>query len=163
MSTLKLNETSAVAALTLQVDNFFLSSSEMKEIIAAQIARMTNKRIVMEISGLVAEAFDNIVQCPYENTCNGACFVIHNVLEQLLLDVLPKDMMGDILHNWISPHFNSDDAAEKIDRRLLSTISSTAPTAVFIQRMVGYFMVHGRTVPKLEEQICALVPNRSAN
>lgn len=63
----------------------------MEERITAQTARMRKKMAAEEISALVAEFFDDILQCAYETERTGVRSFIYKVVEQVLLNLLRRE------------------------------------------------------------------------
>lgn len=74
-------ETPTVAGSKPQVENIVPSNRRMDEMIAVQIARETEKMANKEISALVAEFLENILQCTYDKERTGVRSVTYNVVE----------------------------------------------------------------------------------
>lgn len=86
----------------------------MEELITVQIAHTMEDMVAEEISVHVAESFDDTLKCAFENARTGGCSVISNVVEQVLLALVRRDVIGEALDRNISSYFNSSDAIEKV-------------------------------------------------
>lgn len=102
--------------------------------IAAQFARTTKTMVVKEISALVPESSYGILQCDYDKACTGVFPAINTVVEQVLFDLLPRDLIARPLDSRISTYFTSGYAADKVCRELYSTNSFMSSISAFIQR-----------------------------
>lgn len=101
------------------------------------------------------------MQCAYENASTVVCSVIHNVVEQVLLYLIPKDVIGENLNKHISTYFNSDDATSKICVKPLSINSFMDPIAASMQSSTSKPINAQRPATKMEEKMNALIPNQA--
>lgn len=103
------------------VDNVVQSKTYLEERIAAQIACATQNMVAKAISGLIVECLDGIQAWAYENASTGVSLVFYSVIQQVLQDLLRRDVIGNALDRHISTFFNSSDATDKFCRKLLSS------------------------------------------
>lgn len=71
-------------------------------------------------------------------------------MEQVLFDLLRSRVTGETVNKHISNYLNSNDAADKICGRLLSTNSFTAPIDAFIQHRPRKALAADRVVTEME-------------
>lgn len=105
--------------------------------IPTQIACTKMQRATKKFSALVAESFDDILPLPQENIRSGVRSVIYKVLEQVLLELLRRDMIDETHNRHIFSNFKGCNAADKVCGKLLSTNSCIAPTVAFNQYRTG--------------------------
>lgn len=87
-------ETLPVVALKPKVSNVVPSISEMELMVAAQTDCMMKQKVAKDVSALVAKSLGDILQWAHEIARSGVCIVIYNVEEQVLLDLLRRDMIA---------------------------------------------------------------------
>lgn len=63
---------------------------------------------------MVAESFQYILQCTYENARTTNCSVIYIVVEQVRERLLHQDVVEETLNRRFSTNFNTASAADKV-------------------------------------------------
>lgn len=101
--------------------------------VAKQVVRTTEQLGFKGIQLLVAELVDDILECANQKARVKARSIVYNVVEQILLDLLSRELMEEILANYIVKYFDTTDTAYRVGQKLLSTNSFMAPIATFIQ------------------------------
>lgn len=91
------------------------------QLFAAHVVCSTGQLGVKEISTLVVDFLNHILQCGYEKWKTGVHSVVNSVVEQLLFDWLRREVMDDILEKHIANYFDSSDATNKSGGKLLCT------------------------------------------
>lgn len=98
----------------LQTDNVVLSTRKMKAKIALQIPLTTEQMVVKEISAVLAESPVEIPQCLWNNARNAVRSVIYDVVDQVLLNLLRRDVISESLYSHICTYFTSNNVTEKL-------------------------------------------------
>lgn len=83
--------------------------------------------------------------------------VIYSAIEQVLLNLLRRDVIGETLDMHLCTCFNSWEAADRAGGKLLSTNFSRAPIAAFIQGKTENDTTAERVATEIEEQMNALI------
>lgn len=89
---------------------------------------------------MVEKALDEVLRKTFHNGQSGVGSVVYNVVEQIMLDLLFKDVIGECFDAHIAKAVDMDEAAEGFWSRLLSSSSLMAPIATFIRQKtdMGY-------------------------
>lgn len=98
----------------------------IEAMVATQIAGTMEKTVAQEISSFSPDSLDNILQCTYENARAGIFPIISNIVEQVILDLLRRDMIGKTPFEHISSYFDFIDAVNRVQGRLLLAYSFLA-------------------------------------
>lgn len=87
-----------------------------------------------DIPGFVMASLDDNLQWMYETAPAGDRSVLDNAREQILLDLLRREVIGDILNKHITKCFGTPDTADQASPKLLSANPFMAPIQAFIHR-----------------------------
>lgn len=80
------------------------------------------------------ELVDDILCTIYHNSQSGIFSVVNNVLGQVKLDRLSKEVIGETPNAYIAKSFDMDAAADSLSKKRLSSSSYTGQIATFVQR-----------------------------
>lgn len=86
---------------------------------------------------LVDESFDDMLCFSYHSAQSGFRSVVYIVLEQVLLDLLHKDVISDTMDALMTKCFDTCAAAKKLSKSLLKLSSFMAPLVTFVQRQIS--------------------------
>lgn len=142
-----------------QTDNVVPSHGEIETMIAAQVKRATKQIVAKEITTLVEESLDDILQCAYENARSGVRSVVYNVVEQVVFDLIRQDVIGETLDKHISAYLDTENAADKVCDKLLSNNSFMTPIATFVKRKTNETIAAERVVAKMKEHLHITAPD----
>lgn len=120
------------------------------------------KKVIKEISALVVESLDDILQLAYLNKRTGICSVIYDVDEQVLLHLIRRDVICETLDRHTSTYFNFDDADAKVFGQLFSTNSFITPIAVVILCINGKDLTVRSVSIKIQEELIMLIQDTAA-
>lgn len=109
--------------------------------------------VAKEISTLVAESLDDILQCVYKNANTGARSIVYIVVEQILFDLLRRGVIFETLDMHIFTCVKSSNADDKVCENLFSDNSFTAPIPNFIQLKTDEQIAAERVATKMEQQL----------
>lgn len=70
----------------------------------------------------------------YRNSQSGIRSVVYDVDEQLMLDLLRKDVIGEKLDRHIAKFFDTEAATDGLSKKLMTSSSFMAPIATFVSR-----------------------------
>lgn len=70
---------------------------------------------------MVKEALDDVLRKMLHNTQRGVQSIIYNFVEQVVLDLLLKDVIGKSLNAHTLKSFDTDASAEGLRKRLLTS------------------------------------------
>lgn len=101
--------------------------------IADQVAHMEKQIVAKEVTTFVEDSFHEIMHCLYATSRTGVCSVIYIVVEQLICDLQPREVMHEVFDKHIAKYFGTSDAADKISLKLLFTNMFMGSIAMFIQ------------------------------
>lgn len=82
---------------------------------------------------MVEEALDDVQSRMYHRAQSGVLSVVFNVVEQVILDLLPKDVIGKLLEAHIAKSYDTDECAEGLLKRLLTSNYFMSPLATFVR------------------------------
>lgn len=100
-----------VAESKQNANSVIMSSRNLKEMIAEETGPATEKIFTREASTLfVYESFLYILQCAYNSAQLGGRSLIYNAVEQVLLDLFRRGVIGKTLDRNISSYFKSSKA-----------------------------------------------------
>lgn len=85
-----------------EVDNVTTSYSEIERTVATQGTRIMELLIAKKIPTPVANSMDDIWAFGQEKERTRACSVVHNVMEQILYDLLRGGVIDEITNNHIA-------------------------------------------------------------
>lgn len=83
------------------------------DFIDGKVKPAVRQLIVKELTDRVEEMFRDIMQTSYHIVQTGQRSVIYKVLEQVMLDMLQKDVIEDIIDTHIKKPLDTRNAAEK--------------------------------------------------
>lgn len=106
----------------------------IESVVAKQVAGEMEQLVSKEILTLVADSLSDILQWSYEKARTGARSVFYNVVEQMVFDMLRYERIDEFLDNRITKYFDTNDPADKVGGKLLSTNAFMAPIIKFVQR-----------------------------
>lgn len=130
-------ETPFMDEMKSQIRKVAPSYNETDSIIPTQVVSMTEQMVAKKFSTLVVESSIAIWQCSYEEARMGALLVFRNVVEKIQLDLLRREVRDEILNKPIASYFDTSDAADQVDEKLLSTNSSVSRITAFTTRKAG--------------------------
>lgn len=108
--------------------------------------------VTEELKKLVEETPDNILCTFYHNAQGGLRSVSYNAVEQVLLDLLRKDIICEILAETIAKTFGAKAAVNRLLNELLTSYSFGVPIATFSRRKTDSIISYKGTVaPKAIE------------
>lgn len=87
-----------------------------------------------EMATIFEGALDEILRKTPHNVQSGVQSVLYNFVEQVNIDLLLKDLIGDTLDAHIMNKFNAYVAAEGLSKSLLTSSSLMAPIATLVRR-----------------------------
>lgn len=62
----------------------------------------------------MVDSLDEALQCVSEKVCTSARYVVYNVVEQILFDLLSREIMDETLYKHMANCFDTSDAAENM-------------------------------------------------
>lgn len=89
---------------------------------------------------MVEESLVDILRRLLINEESGILYVVHNAFEQVTLNVVRKEVIGDLLDAHIEISFNAHVPVHKLLEKLLTSSSFMAPIAMFIRPIRDTFM-----------------------
>lgn len=112
--------------------------------IAAQAANTMKQMVAKECSTVVADSWDDIMQCSYDMAGTGVCSVVYNAVEKILLHLLRSEMMNKTVDKHIANNFDTANSVDKIYGNLQSTNAYIASIVVFMKQEVSeaFLAVH---------------------
>lgn len=99
-----------------------------------------------ELAMLVEGSLDDIPCTSYCNAQSGIRSVVYRVLEQVMLDLLRKDVIEETMDAHIAKVLNTYAAADEISEKLLTSSSFIAPITTFVPYKTNLFIVDQNTV-----------------
>lgn len=116
-----------------QVEKVVSSYIESESVVGAQVACKTEQLVAKDISTLEANSLVDTLQFACKKVRTGVGSVDYKIVERILLDLLHREVMDEILENFIANHSDTSDAADKNGEKLLSKNAFTAPIAAVIR------------------------------
>lgn len=75
---------------------------------------MTKQVVAKEISTLVVDDLEDVLQCAYERPQMAAHSVVYIIFEQIPFDLMHQEVMEEIFDKHIANYFDTTNAADKI-------------------------------------------------
>lgn len=105
------------------------------------------KSAVMDLVGnkllaLIEESMDDVLQKLLQNAQWGIRLVVCNVVEQVMLDLLHEEVIGNMLDSLIAKCFDNNATADRLSQKLLTSNTFNAPIATFVRREANTAMEH---------------------
>lgn len=132
-----------------QVDNIVQSYTEIESKLIAQVTATSKPLVTNEISKLVADSLDGILQSSYVKRRIGVCSFVSKDFEQILFDLFRRGVMEDILDNHITRFFDTSNATDEIGEKLLSITAFMARISTFIQLRISKAVTAERVSTKM--------------
>lgn len=108
---------------------------EKNEDVMAQEGKSAVKELVAsEIASMVGEALNDVLLKTSHNAERCVRSIVYNTVEQVMLDLLSKDFIGETLDAHTAKYLNTNEAAEGLSKRLLTSNSVLPPIATFVRR-----------------------------
>lgn len=82
----------------------------------------------------VKEALDDVLCKTLHNTQSGVRYAVYTVVEQVMLDLLRKDVIGGKSDTHSAKFFDMDQAIKRFSKRLGTSTSFIAPIATLVRR-----------------------------
>lgn len=79
-----------------------------------------------ELKKLFEESCDDILRTSYQNAQSGTRYVVYNVVEQVVLDQLRKDIVGKTMDAYIAKYLDTYAAVSRISKKVLPLSSFMA-------------------------------------
>lgn len=114
---------------------------------------MKDHMVSKQISTLVADYLEAILQCKFEKARMGARSVVYNVFEQVQFHLSLEEVRAQILDKHIAKYFDTSDAGDKTSEKILSTNPFLASIVAFIQRRNVETVAVGRAAQKMEKKV----------
>lgn len=89
--------------------------------------------VTEKLMALVQESLDDILRPSYNNARSEIRLVVNNVLEQVRLDLLRKAVLCEMLDAYIAKFIDTDAAADRLWKKLLTSSSFMVPIATFVR------------------------------
>lgn len=83
---------------------------------------------------IVLKFLDGILRKLYRHAQSGIHSVVHNIVEQVVLDLLREEFTGDILDTQNAMYLNTNAAANSLLKKLLASTSFLAPVGKFVRQ-----------------------------
>lgn len=103
------NEGAPVKNESRQISNRHTNEGD---VIAREVRSAVSDLVTTELATVLEESLENILRESFHNWQSGIRSVVYNVLEQVILDLLRKDVIGETLEAHIGKVFDTDEAAE---------------------------------------------------
>lgn len=98
-----------------------------QNLVATEVKSSVKDLIANELSTMIKESLDKKLRKSLHNAQNGILSVMHSVVEQVMLNLLRKDVIEDTLEAHIPKVFDTYAAADRLSKRLLTSIKFMAP------------------------------------
>lgn len=110
-------------------------------------AKEAVKQLVSEeITTLVEETWEDIIRTSYHDTQSVIGSVLYNVVVQVILDLLPKEVISETLEAYLVRFFDTYAAAYRLSKKLLASSSFMALIATFVPRKTDSVIANQNTV-----------------
>lgn len=126
---------------------------EIESMVATQVARPTEQLDAKEISTIVVDSLDDIQPYKYEKVCTALHCIVGAFVEQILFDLLCREMMHEILDRNIGSYFDTSNTNGKVGEKLLFLNAFLPPMPVFIRHSTSKVVSAERIVTKMEKQL----------
>lgn len=91
-----------------------------------------NRLVTVELAMFVEETSDDILHMSYLSEQSGIRSVVHNDVEQVMLDLLFKEVIGETLDDQTARLFDTNAAANRLPKKFLTLSSLSSPIATFV-------------------------------
>lgn len=120
---------------TIELENRLTESMHTTEenVIYKIVKSAVEDRAANKWSPLIDELLDDILRKLIHNGQSRIPSVVYNVDEQMMLDVLVKNVMGDTWDAHIAKFFHTNAAVDKLSQRLLILNTVITPITTFLR------------------------------
>lgn len=101
---------------------------------------------------MVKEPLDDLICKALHNAQNGVRFVLHYVIEQVMLCTIRNDVIGEIRDDHVANYFKSDPAADELLERLLTSTSFMQLITRLVRRRMVIIMENNKYSTALESK-----------
>lgn len=89
--------------------------------------------VTQELAAVLKQSLDDILHQSYYNDQRGVRLVLYTIGQQVMLDLMRKEIIGEDLDAHISKFFNTDAAAGRLLKNLPTSNSFIAPVATVVR------------------------------
>lgn len=114
--------------------------NENHDVSAQEVKSAIKKPIENELMTMVEGSLEDILRTLLHNAESGTRSVVYIVVEQVMLALLRKKVVRDTLNADIVNYCNTDVAANKLSKRLMTSSSFMTPITTFVRQKMDTAM-----------------------
>lgn len=114
--------------------------NENDNLIAREVRSAVKELITNELTTIVEESLEDMLQALLHNAQSGIPSISYNVSEQVMVDLIRKQFIPDTMNAHVANYFNMDVAADKLSKGWLTSGSFRALIAALVRRKLYLVM-----------------------
>lgn len=128
-----------------------MTRTDMHELIPTKTKRSADEMIANEIMSRNDKELDLACQSATLSSQGRICTVVYDVFEQVLLDLIRQNVLGEKIDKRISNNLEVGISAKTISNKLLANHAFMTPVAAFVQRKATESVANQHLATTLEQ------------
>lgn len=108
-------------------------SEEIEDVTAREVKSTVKELVPKEMVTIVEKALDEALCKNLHSAQSDVQYVVNNIVEHVMLDLLRKDVIGKNFDAHIAKLFETNEPGEELLKRLLTSTSFITRTATFVR------------------------------